>query len=468
MTSANQNRLVFRALAALFAAVLTVLTASGNIDARQPCPPTPVVTVSSSSVPADVCIPDGFVGNPINYFDDFSWRAFVAMVWPVEAPRRGVPDAMKTVSDAGQRVFETLKPEWEVFRPDGAAPSAWDDIDQNTPCGKMGVSFGDVLLASFSKFGNLGQAGPGTGALIHALPAQNKTWVRYLTGFNRLEYDQIVSDRLYLRAELQKRKPIAFSNGALDVKSAWMDMTDITSPDRYYNRQALVFDPVTNTCSSRLVGLVGLHIVVRTPSRPQWIWSTFEHVDNVPSVSGATPMALNDGTGTAMPSVDPNGGFPPNDWAAPQLYNVDRIKPSDTRTAKTNAAYRAAITGVWKNYQLVMTQWPLQKNAPAPIPTNQSGAPANTFPGLGATTAFANTTMETWEQDKVSTSCMACHTIVQKTDFLFTLEAHAFEPPPPPGAAPPVPRLSPEMTQLRALLEEARQNATKRPRPKKK
>jgi hypothetical protein len=467
MDSANQDRLVRLSLAALSTAVLTVMTA-GSIDARQPCPATPVVTVSSPLVPADVCIPDGFGGNPINYFDDFSWRAFVAMVWPVEASRRGVPDATKTVSDPGPRVFETLKPEWEVFRPNGAAPSGWDDFDQDTPCGKMGVAFGDVLLASFSQFGNLGQAGPGTGALIHALPAQNKTWVRYLTGFNRLEYDQIVNDRLYLRAELQKRKPIAFADGALDVKSAWMDMSGVSDPDRYYRRQALVFDPVTNTCGSKFVGLIGIHIVVRTPSRPQWIWSTFEHVDNVPHATGSAPMALNDGAGTAMPTVDPNGGFPPNDWAAPQLYNVDRIKPIHAQTARTNTAYRAAMTGVWKNYQLVMTQWPLQKNPPLPIPTNQSGGPANTFPGLGATTAFANTTMETWEQDKVTTGCMACHTIVQNTDFLFTLEAHAFTPPPSPGVPPPAPTLSLEMVQLRSLLEEARKNATERSRPQRK
>lgn len=31
----------------------------------------------------------------------------------------------------------------------------------------------------------------------------------------------------------------------------------------------------------RKMGLVGFHIVQKTPSAPQWIWSTFEQVDNV-------------------------------------------------------------------------------------------------------------------------------------------------------------------------------------------
>ena len=35
-------------------------------------------------------------------------------------------------------------------------------------------------------------------------------------------------------------------------------------------------------CSKSDVALVGLHIVIRTKYRPQGLWSTFEHVDNVP------------------------------------------------------------------------------------------------------------------------------------------------------------------------------------------
>src|SRR5208283_5128035 len=37
-------------------------------------------------------------------------------------------------------------------------------------------------------------------------------------------------------------------------------------------------------CGKRDVALVGLHIVVKTQYRPQWIWSSFEHVDNVPPI----------------------------------------------------------------------------------------------------------------------------------------------------------------------------------------
>src|SRR5580704_14999969 len=46
-----------------------------------------------------------------------------------------------------------------------------------------------------------------------------------------------------------------------------------------------------------------------------------------------------------------------------------------------------------EGYQLVMTQWPLVPNSPA-----TPGTIRNTFPGQGATSAFTNTTLETWDQ----------------------------------------------------------------------
>src|SRR5580700_5808264 len=72
--------------------------------------------------PAAVCVPDGFTDVPVNYFDDFAWRAFVAMVWPAAPGHRGVADAHKTVGASGPRVFETMKSLWEVFHEDGSAP----------------------------------------------------------------------------------------------------------------------------------------------------------------------------------------------------------------------------------------------------------------------------------------------------------------------------------------------------------
>ncbi|SRR6266404_2075657 len=445
----------------------------------QPCPSVPpnppVPGITSPLVPADVCIPTDFpqTQNPIVFFDDYSWRTFIAMVWPVKPGQRGVPDITKAVGDtSGPLVFETLKQDWELFQPGGTAPSTnWDDFGQS-PCPNLTVGFNDVVLASFSKFGNLGQAGFGN--LVHALPAQNGTWVRYATAFNQSEFVQIISAKLYLRSNLPSGG-VTFSVGALDIKSSWIEMNNVPHPERFYTRQAWVKDPVSGNCSPKpvTVGLVGIHIVQKASSRPQWIWSTFEHVDNVPPKdpgAPAPPFVFNSGDGTPMPASDKNGGFPPADWQKPVIYNVDRLVPIHPSTQNTNSAYRKKLTGtVWQNYQLVMTQWPLDRNSPA-----TPGTITHTFPGKGDTSAFANTTLETWDQTDVSTGCMNCHNVTRaKTDFVWSLQINAF----PsalgpnvfsliaPGQKPtPQPRLSKTLEELRALLQAAEKADTQKRR----
>jgi hypothetical protein len=404
---------------------------SVNASQSQTCPVSPIPTITSSQVPADVCIPEGFGGNPIQFFDDYSWRGFVALVWPVANGQRGQPENSKTVSDPGPRVFETLKSVWEIFHNDGSRPAPWNTYDspQFNAC-NFAAAFGDFVLGSFSKFSDLGQAG--VGSLVGPLVAQNTTYTRYATGFNEIEFNQILNENLFLRrkpgdpggAGIPMTSP--FKDGALDVKSAWILMTDVPHQERYYTRTAFVLDPQTGKCSQMLVGLVGLHIVQKTPTRPQWIWSTFEQVDNVPPAEpGASgKFNYNDGKGVKMP----DGNLYPIDpliLPTPAPFNVDRKVPINSSTLNTNMAYRNLLRGansVWQFYQLVMTQWPTHASQP-----DLPGTPNNTFPGNNPTSAFANVTMETFDQGKITTGCMNCHNFTRtQTDFLWSLNDHAF------------------------------------------
>ena len=440
---------------ALVLSILTLVglavTLAGEAQPPPACPNPPVAKISAV-LPDDVCIPAGFGGNPIAFFDDFSWRSFIALVWPVKTGERGVPATNLAVGGAGPKVFETYKATWEIFHRDGSAPSPWNTYEshQHNACDKS-ANFGDVVLASFSKFSDIGQAGVGN--LVGPLVAQNRTYVRFLTGFNKIEFDQIATDsnKWYLRQNLPKT--LTFENGAVDTKSAWLDMTGVGHPERYYTRTAWVMDPATGECAPKTVGLIGLHIVQKTPSRPQWIWSTFEHVDLVKQAGAVPPFALNDESGTPMPAQNP---FPINPLILPPpvAFNVDRLKPIHASTVATNEAYRQILKpqgAVWQFYQLVMTQWPVPENQPS-LP----GTPANTFPGFPAgtndTSAYANLTMETFDQKKVQEGCMNCHNFTRvATDFLWTLKTHAF----PPN----VPNLmfsDPSINGLRNLLEMSR------------
>jgi hypothetical protein len=341
------------AAVACFAVLLFVLTGSGLTSPKaspppQPFPDPPSPVINSPQVPSDVCIPDGFSGNAIQFFDDFSWRSFIAMVWPAQQGQRGVPDTAQTVGGPGPRVFETYKSAWEIFHRDGSTPAPWDTYDdaQFNACGQA-VQFGDLVIASFSKFADIGQADFGT--LVGPLVAQNMTYTRYLTTFNQTEFDQISGNKWYLRANLgSASNPLVFQNGAIDVKSAWIDMTGIGHPERYYTRTAWLMDPATGLCSQKRMELAGIHIVVKTPSRPQWIWASFEHIDNIPQPGAQAPFAFHDGTNTPMPPDNPID-FPPPE-VPPLKFNVQRLKPIFPPTTgvagstqQTNAAYRQAL-----------------------------------------------------------------------------------------------------------------------------
>jgi hypothetical protein len=345
------------------------------------------------------------------------------------------------VGDPGPTVFETYKTLAELFHDDGTAPVAFDryDTPDKNAC-KATTGFGDMVLATKSGIDDIGQAG--VGELIGPLVAQNGRYVRLQTLYNQIAYDYIVSHRYYLRANLPPvptPRPdlpvIQFPMGSVVIKAAWLDMTGFTDAQkaRFYMREATLKDPNDGTCSKVRVGLVGMHIMVKTPSRPQWIWSSFEQVDATPpkAFGGTGKYTFNDGDKThAMPTENPLTLVP----LAPQPatpYNVTRsiMAPIHPKTELMTLVYQRLLHGTpWEFYQIATTQWPrLEGNQAAPVPATQGGEMTTTFPGAGATSAFANLTMETFDQARPQLGCISCHNQARMTvDFLWSLMDHAY------------------------------------------
>ncbi len=427
-------------LATLFAATVSApVLASGDA-----CPRDPVPDVSSSRIPADVCIPNNFREVATDYFDDYSWRAFAALVWPASAAHRGEPDTARKLADPGPRTFETFKPLWEVFHHDGSAPTAsfdtYDSADQNS-CG-VKAGFGNGVVASYSGLDEVAQFGPGE--LLPPIAAQNGRYVRTETLYNAIAYDYIVAKKLYLRSALppipspRPAEPVLqFPDGSVVLKAAWIDLTGFTDAEkaRYYTRRATIRD-AGGRCSQVMMGLAGLHIVQKTVTRPQWIWSTFEQVDVVPPARNDAPgrLALHNGKSEPPPAENPLALVP----LAPEPvkpFNVTRsaVSPISPKTAYTNLMYERKLSGtIWQNYQLVMTQWPRQEGEQSrPIPASLNGDASHTFPGLGSASgsAFANVTMETFDQDRPQLGCMNCHNQARLgADFMWSLLDHAYPP----------------------------------------
>ena len=405
------------------------------------CPDRPVQSVSSPAMPADVCIPDGFTDVPVNYFDDFAWRAFLAMVWPAAPGRRGVADVHQTAGAAGPRVFETLKSMWEVFHEDGSAPvpdfQSYDNAAHNA-C-KVKPQFGDLVLASFSGIDDIGQAG--AGELTGPLAAQNGRYVRYQTLYNQAAFDFIVRNRYYLRSNLPKvpsprpTTPVMeFPTGSVVLKAAWLDMAGFPAAQvkRYYTRSAIVRDSGTGECSRLTVGLVGLHIVRKTPSRPQRIWSSFEQIDNVPPSRFGDPVkfTFHDEGKAPMPAENPLPLVPLKPEPVTP-FNVERpfFARVHPKTELTNYQYQERLKDtVWQYYGIVVTQWPrVEGNQALPVPASQNGDITNTFPGAGAFSAFANVSMETFDQGRPQLGCMSCHNQARlAADFMWSVVDHAY------------------------------------------
>jgi len=143
--------------------------APSALRAQSRCPsPVPVIIVSpnlsapaATMVPDDVCIPPQVPQVPsenlIKYFDDYSWRTFVALVWPALIGQRGTPDPAQNLSKVDvPLVFETFKADWETFQPNGTSPTSWNDTSAAyMPC--PNAKPGEFILSSFTKFGNVGR-----------------------------------------------------------------------------------------------------------------------------------------------------------------------------------------------------------------------------------------------------------------------------------------------------------------------
>ena len=248
--------------------------------------------------------------------DNFAWRAFIALNWPslTDPAHRGVPDRAKTPGDPGPRVWETFKARYELFQvgSDGRpiAPQPWATYDAANPCGAA-VNGRAKTLATFDPFMDFNQfAMPGVA--VNPLVAQNRTYTRYETRINEPQYSALAlsgwSQGLNLPDE---DRPARLPAGSIAVKAAWRLLTAADTPAvraRYYVVENANVVDVAKTlaagrvvCSKGDIALVGLHIVIRTPHRPQGLWSTFEHVQQrAPGRRGRSARAGRQGRGRTL------------------------------------------------------------------------------------------------------------------------------------------------------------------------
>ena len=375
---------------------------------------------------------------------EFAWRAFIALNWP--AASRGEPDRRSALSDPGPRVWETFKSAAETF-PVGAdghrqRGAAWGADDGPSPCG---VSNGARTIAEFKPFAEFNQPSFSADSPANPLIAQNGEYVRYEARFNAATFETFVGAGWSEGRNLpDAARPAHFPVGSIVVKAAWRPLNAADLPavrTRYYVTRAAIVDVPQSlaahhlVCSQRDVALVGLHIVIKTASKPQWIWTSFEHVDNVPPAGDGAARepdarAAQAPYGFFDPSR-PSKLWPPYGDVATQPIDSDHppeLHPAAMQIVRRhpiNAAFMAANRGywakagvkgsVWAHYMLVAAQWPTSSKPPSPendgayFPGQPEGAGPDSYKSVAPVQEnLVNSTMESYLQEAPS-SCMACH-----------------------------------------------------------
>jgi hypothetical protein len=238
---------------------------------------------------------------------------------------------------------------------------------------------------------------------------------------NRDEFTYIVDNRLY-----DARAQLAFATakgivlpagpsarygpiGTIELKAAWkvLSASELAEqPRRFYAAAALLEDG-----STRIMGLVGLHLNQRVAGFSQGVWATFVQTDSAP-LAGA-------GAGTHDYSFhNPDCADCAVNTATdpPRGTQVEQEFPVAPSVAEINAYVQTLIraddpASPWQFYQLLGVQWPtFPLGSSAPVPEAQLGA-RETVPlaiGHPSTQTLMNPVLETFHQSN-NVSCLGCH-----------------------------------------------------------
>ena len=341
-------------------------------------------------------------------FQIFSWQSFLALMQPAGG-------------SSGQLVAETYMSSDGMFPPAGQQPLPW------------GQSPWPLTLGSITQ-----QAGSS-----NDLIAQSGVEVQYDLAVNQAMYNYISSNMLY--------NATCFNNGgnnvhmppsvdpdtnpqSIELKVAYLPMSPCDST-RYHCVNALVNGQSTS------VGLIGFHVVHKLPDHQEWIWSTFEHVNNSPDCAQISnpPSGYSSwnffktgfvAVGKPCPACaeEDGSGCDANTQcntyvSETSIPNICRTQQLSTLTCQNNGNLNDDVNdvvclnqsvwsqlpanSVWRNYMLVGTVW-FKPGMSAPDTSGQVPPTGQAFTG---NTNLSNTVMETYTQ-QANANCLSagCHT----------------------------------------------------------
>jgi hypothetical protein len=441
-------------------ATLTAIAASTTIQAQQNMPPYLAAFPNFAPLPTpempgdvDIALKERLeqareFSRVQREFDLNAWQMFLALNWPTNDD--GQPAPRIEDINFGPPHWTLWHNSSDIYRENGAAPQA---------CGKpprerelvlqrdlaLPVSAGlpafrteansnvaarsTRFLGVISAVGELNAANLGddiTQAFSGPLIDQNRNFVFYEILIDPNEVTYLCENKLYNingqvafsggggKVNMPSGHPQQNWSGSFELKLAWKLMEPgKDDQSRFFVQDARIMDlgpdgkPLERTVK---VGLVGMHIGHKSETSPQWIWATFEQVDNLDVDQVDNPKrhpSFNDpGCPLCTVNAPPqkkNGLYPRTPVQASRTIPI----PADKAALNAEAATVLARAGsVWRYYQLIDTQWPTDPKAQLSAWDSGLSQSVGNKPGGRPTPVFlTNITMETYFQSGNEPAC---------------------------------------------------------------
>ncbi len=358
-------------------------------------------------------------------FHQWSWQMFLWL----------------TQTTGNELRFESFARPTDLFSPSQAAPADFASLGANR---MLKLNPRTTKTDDPTMLDEINQAGS-DGLLID----QNGRAVYYSMYINDVFYNFVKENNLYDPTALAAFSDSTdFPIGALELKVAWKVVGPNDNTQGMYTRKAeisklvekngtVVIDPTQ--VEQVTVAMVGFHIAGVTAGHPEFIWATFEHNRNSPTLTDEQLKAYLDVNNNTIN----NEVVSDTDWTffkagstfiQSNQNNAGKVKITDpnaqTLTPVTNAFLQYAQGGgvqsnrdhikelnasvleqlkdpIFSNYYLGGAIWLKEPNALVPNSTQQDL--------ITGSTDLSNVTLETFTQ-KVNTerNCFSCHNTMQR------------------------------------------------------
>jgi len=382
-------------------------------------------------------------------FDLNAWQMFLSLNWPTDNQGRAAPQLEDT--RFGPPHWTLWNNSSTIFQADGARPAACGlsltarglilsrNLAEPVSRGLAAFNLGANAVANprttrflgvISAVGELNAANLGSDilqAFTGPLIDQNGNFVFYEIMIDPNEVSYLCANGLYningqvsftgkgSKVDMPVGHPQQDWSGSTELKFAWKILVPgKDDASRFFVQDAYVMDqgsdgkPVQRKVQ---VGLVGMHIAHKSETSPQWIWATFEQVDNLAVDPVAHPKlnaSFNDPnceicTVNVQPQKDANGVYPRIPVQASRTIPIPKDKEA------LNAEVAAVLgknKSIWQYYELIDTQWPTDPtSAPPAWNSGLSQAVANKSGGQPTPVFLTNMTMETYFQSGNQPAC---------------------------------------------------------------